>query len=159
MSANDTTLAAAGIGETGPVADAVALRSKIFEMTAAAEEAVLRPKDAGRWPCALRAALAARIAILNESRDLARHYAADAGEYASLTDPDHDGAAEGLGPVIAHVDKVAAETRDVTEADIVALQDAGVADADIVRLCELNAFIAYQLRVVAGLTLMTGGRT
>ena len=32
----------------------------------------------------------------------------------------------------------------------------GVADADIVRLAELNAFLAYQIRVIAGLRLMKG---
>lgn len=157
MSAADTTRAEAGVEKAGPVADAVALRSNIFEMTAAAEEAVLRPKDAGGWPHALRAALAARIANLNAARGLARRYAADAGDYAPLSEPDRDGIPEGLGAVIAHIDKVAINTRDVAAADIEALQDAGISDADIVRLCELNAFLAYQLRVIAGLRLMSGG--
>lgn len=154
MSIDDTTLAVARIGAAGPVAEAVTLRSNIFEMTAAAEETVLRPKDAGRWPHALRAALAARIAALNGETDLAARYIADAGEFASLGDPDRDGVAEGLGAVIAFMDKVAAKTRDVTAADITTLQKFGVVDADIVRLCELNAFLAYQLRVIAGLRLM-----
>ena len=35
-----------------------------------------------------------------------------------------------------------------------ALKSAGICDADIVRLAELTAFLAYQLRVVAGLKLM-----
>ena len=56
------------------------------------------------------------------------------------------------------MDKVAAHTRDIAADDIAALQDAGVTDADIVRLCELNAFLAYQIRVVSGLQLMTGGQ-
>ena len=32
-----------------------------------------------------------------------------------------------------------------------------LADADIVRLAEINAFLAYQIRVVAGLRLLKGG--
>lgn len=156
MSANDEILDLTGIGDTGSMVETLELRSNIFEMTEAAEEAVLRPKDAGRWPHALRAALAARIANLNGSGELARRYAIGAGEYAPLAEANRDGVAEGLGPVIAHIDKVATRTRDVVAADIVALQDAGVDDADIVRLCELNAFLAFKIRVVAGLRLMAG---
>lgn len=159
MSFGDTTRTVAGIGETGPVADAVALRSSIFEMTAAAESAVLQPKESGRWPHALRAALASRIATLNGDKDLAARYIGEAGGYAPLANPDIDGEAEGLGPVIAFMDKVTAETRDVAAPDIAKLQSVGVADADIVRLCELNAFLAYQLRAIAGLRLMAEGKT
>ena len=57
---------------------------------------------------------------------------------------------------MAFVDKVANDTRNIDAQDIAGLQTAGVSDADIVRLCELVAFLAYQLRVVAGLRLMTG---
>lgn len=158
MTTNQTTLTIAGIGETGPAADAVAQRANIFRMTAEAEAAVLRPKDVGCWPHTWRAALAARIARLNAEPDLAELYARDAGEHAALADPDSDGAADGFGAVLAFMDKVALETRDVAAADIATLQDAGIADADIVRLCELNAFLAYQIRVVAGLRLMEGAR-
>lgn len=156
MSATDGMLAAAGIDGNGPVAAAVAHRSNIFEMTAAAEAAVLLPQDAGSWPHSLRAALAARIATLNGNAEVARHHESAAGEFAGLANPAEDGMALGLGPVIAFMDKVAANTRDVTAEDIAALQDAGITDADIVRLCELNAFLAYQLRVIAGLRLMAG---
>ena len=154
MTKNDTILGLAGISDKGPLAVAVGHRANIFEMTATAEQAVLRPKDPGRWPHTLRAALAARIAALNTEEDLARHYAVDAGQFAGLADPNDDGVRVGFGAVVAHIDKVATRTKDVNAADIEALQDAGVSDADIVRLCELNAFLAYQLRVVAGLRLM-----
>ena len=36
------------------------------------------------------------------------------------------------------------------------LKAAGVAEADIVRLCELNAFMSYQARVLAGLAILKG---
>ena len=39
------------------------------------------------------------------------------------------------------------------------LQGAGISDADIVRLCELNAFLAYQFRLIAGLRLLSGATT
>lgn len=158
MSGNDTILALSGLSGAGPVAEAVAHRANIFEMMAEAEAAVLRPREAGRWPHALRAALAARVAALNEDEALARRYARDAGEYVAIAESGNDGTAAGLGPVVAHIDKVAMRTSDVSAEDIAALQEAGIADADIVRLCELNAFLAYQLRVIAGLRLMVEAR-
>lgn len=156
MAMKSTALDSVGIAAGTAAAAAVEGRAKIFEMTQAAEEAVLRPADPGRWPHALRAALAARVATLNGEADLAAQYAQAAGEFAALADPARDGAAEGLAEVVSFMDKVAADTRNVAAADISGLQEAGVADADIVRLAELNAFLAYQLRVIAGLRLMKG---
>lgn len=156
MAPDTTATRFAGVAAGTSAADAVAGRSKIFEMTQAAEDAVLRPKDAGAWPHTLRAALAARIAALNEEHDLAAHFAADAGADATLADPAQGGAGPVMAAVVAFMDRVAADTRHVTADDVKDLQAAGVADADIVRLAELNAFLAYQIRVIAGLRLMGG---
>ena len=153
----DTVLSLAEIGPEGPLAEAVTLRQTIFEMTGAAEAAVLRPAETGRWSHALRAALAARISALNGETALAAMYGEAAGAFAPLADPSQDGTAQGLAPVLAFMDKVATQTRDVTAEDIALLQGE-VADADIVRLCELNAFLAYQIRVLVGLRLMTEAR-
>ena len=151
-----TTLRMAGTD--GVLEAVIATRANIFEMTQAADDAMLRPKAPGAWPHSLRAALAARIATLNAQTALARHYATGAGDDAALADPAQDGAARGLGPVLAFMDKVAADTRQVVAGDIAALQAAGISDADIVRLAELNAFLAYQIRVVAGLRLLREAR-
>ena len=56
----------------------------------------------------------------------------------------------------AYRDNISVRAYDGTAGDIAALQSAGIADADIVRLAELNAFLAYQIRVVAGLRLIGG---
>ncbi|MGY3439892.1 hypothetical protein [Marinovum sp. KMM 9879] len=151
-----TALESADLAEDSATAAAVAGRANIFEMTQAAEGAVLRPADVGRWSHALRAALAARIATQDSEAELAAGYADAAGDFAALCDLAETGAALGLAEVVAFMDKVAADTRNVAAADIAGLQAAGVADADIVRLCELNAFLAYQVRVIAGLRLMKG---
>lgn len=156
MTIFDTT-ALAGVRPGSATAKAAETRANIFALTQAAEEAVLRPRDTGPWPHALRAALAARIARLNGEAALAERHLAAAGDFAPLADLAQDGAAERLGVVIAFMDKVAVDTRAVVAGDIEALQAAGVADADIVRLAELNAFLAYQLRVIAGLRLMGAG--
>ena len=53
---------------------------------------------------------------------------------------------------MSFVDKVANQTRDAAAADISHLAGGrGIADADIVRLCELVAFLAFQIRVISGL--------
>lgn len=152
MALDTTALKSAGLGST--LGSAVEGRANIFEMTQAAEEAVLRPSDCGAWSHKLRAALAARIAEQNCERALADQYASEASEYAALANPSEDGAAQALELVVAFMDKVTADTRNVAAADISVLQAAGVTDADIVRLCELNAFLAYQIRVIAGLRLL-----
>ncbi|MEY8831356.1 hypothetical protein AB9K34_23545 [Sedimentitalea sp. XS_ASV28] len=154
MALDTTALKSAELCAGSAPGVAVEGRANIFEMTQEAEAAVLRPQDCGAWPHDLRAALAARIAMLNDDRALAAYYAEDAGDYAALADPSDEGAGQGLAPVLAFMDKVAADTRNVSAHDISGLQAAGIADADIVRLCELNAFLAYQLRVIAGLRLM-----
>lgn len=156
MAWDTTALRSAGVDADGALGAAVEARASIFEMTQAAEVAVMRPKQAGRWPHGMRAALAARTALLNGERDLAARYAAGADGFTALADPADDGAGLGLADVVAFMDKVAADTRNVAAADIAGLKAAGVADADIVRLAELNAFLAYQIRVIAGLRLMKG---
>ncbi|WP_439524711.1 hypothetical protein [Marivita sp.] len=157
MNASDTTVVSmAGVAPGTPVAAAVEGRAKIFEMTQAAEDAVLRPREAGAWPHTLRAALAARIATRNGEHDLARRFVANAGVHAELSDPKVSGTDAPMRAVLAFMDRVAADTRNATAQDVSTLQAAGVSDADIVRLAELNAFLAYQIRVIAGLRLMKG---
>ena len=157
MAFETTVLSQSGIEPDSAVSSVLAHRSNVFEMTQAAEESVLRPKDTGPWSHGLRAALAARVAAHNRESDLAKHYAEHAVGYAALANPAEDGAALDLAAVVAFMDKVAAETRDVTAADVADLQATGISDADIVRLAELNAFLAFQMRVIAGLRLMKDG--
>ena len=157
MAPETTVLTQSGMAAGSAVSSTLEHRSNVFEMTQTAEESVLRPDDPGPWSHGLRAALAARVAAQNNENGLAAHYAADAAEFATLADPARDGAALGLAAVTAFMDKVATDTRHVTAADIGELQAAGIADADIVRLAELNAFLAFQMRVIAGLRLLKDG--
>lgn len=151
-----TILRTAGIEPDSPLAGVVATRGNIVEMSQSAEDAVLRPRDCGAFSHALRHAIAARVAQQAEAEELAVHYLKGAGEYAALAHPSADGADLGLAGVIGFVDCVANKTRTVSAQDILGLQNAGVSDPDIVRLCELVAFLAYQLRVISGLRLMKG---
>lgn len=153
---NTTTVAVSGLGVTSELAQTISPRSNILEMTQKAEDAVLRPIDFGAFPHDLRAALAARIARLSNDDLLADHYITASQNYADLAHPNTTGEAQGLGPVLAFVDLVANAPRDVSAGSVTTLQSAGIKDADVVRLCELVAFVAYQLRVVSGLRMMQG---
>ena len=152
-----TILNQAGVTPDGALSRVVSTRGNIIGMTQIAEDAVLRPKEIGAFPHDLRAALASRVVRLAGDEALATYYAADAGRYAALAEPGNPGRQhEGLAAVLSFVDKVANQTREAAAEDISGLQAAGVADADIVRLCELVAFLAFQIRVISGLRLMNG---
>jgi uncharacterized protein YciW len=158
---DDVVARQAGIGRDSPSYDALLSRADVMALTQATHEAALRPRDPGGFSHAERAALATRIARLNRDESLAAHYAemmrragADA-EAERLADPDFSGGTDRrISAVLAYTDLVAVSPRDTRAADIEALKAAGIADADIVRLSELNAFLAYQIRLIAGLRLM-----
>lgn len=125
-------------------------------MTEAAEAAVLTPREPGAWSHTLRAALAARMAQIHCLPDIAERHRRTAGAdpAAAVVDLAEDGAVQGVAAAVAFMDRVAGAPRDVTADDIVKLQAAGIEDADIVRLAELNAFLAFQYRLIAGLRLV-----
>ena len=143
-----------------PAADAVDMRADVLRMTQTAEDAVLKPRDPGGWPHAIRAALAVRIARLNECNELADRYLELIGtnDFDALADPSSTEASEDLKSCLRFIDLVATRPRDVVANDIQILQDAGISDADIVRLTELNAFLGYQIRLIEGLALLKGIR-
>ena len=153
-----TVLAGTGIDPGTAAGTAVERRADIMAMTQTAEDAVLRPNDPGAWPHDLRLALAVRIARLNSADTLASAYQEKLGNspYADIADPTRDNAHAELAACLRFTDQVATRPSTITAADIEILQDAGIADADIVRLTELNAFLAYQIRLAAGLALLTG---
>ncbi len=156
-----TLLDLSDIPSGSPLSAAIDGRGKTIELTQVTEDAVLRPNETGSWSHDVRAALAARIAALNGETALADRYCAfvQDTQVAELADPLCSGKAQGLETVCDFMDKVAAQTRDVQAGEIRSLQEAGIADADIVRLCEINAFMAYHVRVLAGLRLMKEARS
>ena len=136
--------------------DAVAHHADVLAMTEAASAAVLRPTETGAFSHERRAALAVRIARLNGIDALAKHYGQGmTDQEAKLADPSFDGDAdESLRAILAFTDRVATSPKDATGENIEDLKQAGLADADIVRLTQLNAFLAYEIRLIEGLRLM-----
>ena len=79
-----TVLSMSGLELKSVAGRAVDNRSNIFNMSDAAEEAVLRPKEYGAFEHGMRAALAARIAFLNHEDALAQKYLEDAGNFKKM---------------------------------------------------------------------------
>lgn len=138
-------------------------RGTILAETANTEAAVLRPRDPGGISAAERAALAVRIALLGDNFQLADCYMDElvtldpAVEFLDL--------ARGLGVaeprlqlLADHADQLTARPREASPGHLRMLQAGGVSDADIVRLSELIGFVNYQLRVDAGLRLLSEAR-
>ena len=158
---DDVVRTQAGIDAGSPLNTVLETRSDVLEMTQATHDAALQPKDPGGIPHVVRAALATRIARLHQDAGLAAHYeglmrqARASAAISRLADPAFEGGGDArLAAVLAFTDRVTQSPKDAVAQDITALQAAGVSDDDIVRLAELNAFLAYQIRLIAGLRLM-----
>jgi uncharacterized protein YciW len=126
------------------------LRAKVVEATQASHDALLQHPVEG-LTSEDRLRVAAHVCTLAGAPTLVRHYeallAATPGAPPSSALP-------------AMLDFAAALTNDPRSGDraaIDALGRAGLGDAAIVALAQLVAFLAYQLRVVAGLRAMRAG--
>ncbi len=156
MSGGHVLERAAGVPAEGPLAEALATRARLMELTEASHEAALMPAEPGGLPHDLRAALACRMTRIAGTAALADHYAAMAPGHP-LASPDAAGSDAREAAILAYVDKVTRSPRDATPDDIDALRDGGVAEGDIVRLAGLVAFVNYQLRVAVVLDALGEG--
>jgi uncharacterized protein YciW len=147
----------AGVPDTGPLADALATRARLMQLTQASHDAALLPSTPGNLPHHERAALAARIARLCNDAPLAAHYSALAGDLPPWATPGVHADDRRIDALLVYCDKITLSPRDAVPEDIDALRAAGLADDDIVRLAGLVAFVNYQLRVVAVLRAMGAG--
>lgn len=164
MAENDDVIARiVGIEPGSALAEVVAGRADVMALTQQTHDGALMPETPGGLSHAERAALACRIAKINNDSEFEAHFEAlldkaDAsGEAARLADIWFDGGGDiRLKALMRHVDLVAHAPKDATRHDIELLREAGIAEPDIVRLAELIAFVSYQIRVAAGLRLMRG---
>lgn len=137
-------------------------RAKLKHLTQTSYEAALRPAEPRNFSNAFRAALAARMANLWKSAELADHYKAllasegAAPELEAIIDPSFRPAESDLrlSAIIAHTDLVTLAPKEATQANIARLAAAGLDDRDIVTLAGLIAFVNYQILVVAGLRML-----
>ena len=155
---NSILLKSVGILGCQPLASVLYGRSEIMRLTQTSLGAVLQPEPPGGLCHAERAALACRIARLNDEELMASYYEAlipENSEFRAIANPAFDELHDQrLKAILRYADLVTVDPKRVTGSDISTLKAAGILDADIVRLSELIAFLAYQIRVVQGLRLM-----
>ncbi|OMQ39932.1 hypothetical protein [Ensifer sp. 1H6] len=164
MAENEDVIAAiVGIEPGSAMAGVISARADIMALTQKTHDSALTPENPGGLSHAERAALAWRIAKINDHKAFEDHFEAllekagapDAA--ARMADIWFDGGSDiRAKALIRHVDLVAHAPKQATRHDIELLQEAGLADDDIVRLSELVAFVSYQIRVAVGLELMRG---
>ena len=152
-----TALQISGISETSKIGKIISKRSEIFKMSQKAENSVIFPKVCGAFPHELRAWIACYISKKSNHIKLAKKFLKNANKNATWTNPNCNTKID-LKILIFFLDKVSNNTKDVEAKDITILQKAGLADEDIVRLCQLIAFVSFQIRVITGLELMNRGK-
>ena len=165
---------AAGISADHPLAAVLAGRSEVMGLTQASHDAALKPEPPGGLSHVERAALACRMARLNDEGILASHYEAmipESGEARLMAGLAFDGVGDKrIQAILRHTDLVTIDPKRAVEGDISALKWAGILEPDIVRLSELIAFVSYQVRVpeyrldalapnIVGFTLLVLRRT
>lgn len=144
---------AAGLAPGEPLHTARRFRAKVVEATEASHDALLLQPVEGLSP-ADRLRVAVHACTAAGATSLATHYAdrlADAAEQ----DPEPAGA---LPAMLHFASTLTTDPRRGDRAALDALKRAGLGDAAIVALAQLVAFLAYQVRVVAGLQALRASR-
>jgi uncharacterized protein YciW len=125
-----------------------AQRGEILRHTQGSHDVLLSPEDPGGLSLAERAVVARCVAELSAHVALTRHYQA-------LLDT-RGGPPKGprTGAILAHAERLATAPGSATKAHLGALEAVGLQARDIVALAQLVAFVAYQVRVAVGLSLL-----
>ena len=149
VSAADVIDRAAGLAPGDPLHAARRVRAKVVEATQASHDALLHEPVPG-LSTADRLRVAAHVCRTAGATTLAQHYEALLAATAG-----NDARASSALPAIQHfAETLTTNPRLGDRAAIDALKRVGLSDAAIVALAQLVAFLAYQLRVVAGLRAM-----
>lgn len=145
---------AAGLAPGDPLHAARRFRAKVVEASQASHDALLHQPIEG-LSTADRLRVATHVCTIAGAASLAQHY------QGLLTDaPDGDApSSPALAAMLRFAAVLTTDPRLGDRAALEPLRGAGLGDAGIVALGQLVAFLAYQLRVVAGLKAMHAGRT
>jgi uncharacterized protein YciW len=144
----DLLNAIVGAPPGSPLAVLRAQRGEILRHTQGSHDVLLSPDDPGGLSLAERALVARRVAEFSTHAALTAHYQA-------LLDARGTPAAEPrTAAILAHAERLATAPGSATKAHLAALTAVGLAPRDIVALAQLVAFVAYQVRVAVGLSLL-----
>jgi uncharacterized protein YciW len=148
MAGTDLLNTIVGAAPGSALAELRAQRPEILRHTQGSHDVLVSPDDPAGLYLAERAAVARRVAELSGHAALTRHYQA-------LVDA-RGGVPVGLrgAAIMAHAERLAVAPGSATKAHLAALEAVGLHARDIVALAQLVAFVAYQVRVAVGLSLL-----
>ena len=150
----------AGLTADSSVAALRRQRGDVVRFTQGSDEAIFAPKDDGGLTRAERAAAALRIAMLLHDPILQDHYQAllepldEDGNLLRSADVEAQTDDARWATVIAHVDRVTADSDSATKAHIDGLLAAGLSPHAVVSLSQVIAYVNFQARVLAGLRML-----
>jgi CMD domain protein len=171
ISPQDVIEHAAGLAEGDKLQRLRRRRGSVVDHAQATLLALVDPDDAGNLSLIERAALAFRVAVVNEEQELTawyRHRLVQVGAPAALIDAVRErplatgqpvagaGAADHpvpgrLAVMLDHVDRVTVEPGEVGPEHIATLEAVGLGEPEIVTVSQIAAFVSYQARVTTGL--------
>jgi uncharacterized protein YciW len=125
-----------------------AQRPDILRHTQGSYDVLLSPDDPGGLSLAERALVARRVAELSGHAALTAHYQALLDAHGAPPPGPRTAA------ILAHAERLATAPGSATKAHLAALDAVGLRARDIVALTQLVAFVAYQVRVAVGLSLL-----
>jgi len=160
--AADVIDATLDIAEGSPLDRLRAERPEVRARTQSSYDALFDATPGGLRP-AERFAVALRVAAVSQSSPLAAHYRAHllsepgGAALAAAIDSEAEGATitPRLAAILRHVELLTFRPSDASRSDLTRLAEQGLSEADIVTLSQIIAFVSYQLRVAAGLALIT----
>ena len=151
----DVIDALVGITPGSPLDAIRARRSQARTHAQATYRALFEPVSLGSFTTQERCAVGAFVAGIHGNAVVASRADTTGPRYRAGTET-----RRALGPHLAaaleHAHLLVFHPRDAARTDLQALLDAGWSTTDIVTLSQLVAFLAFQIRVVAGLRVLAG---
>jgi CMD domain protein len=155
-----------GIEADSPLGALRQKRADIASYIQGSYDALLEPEDENGVSRTERGLIALRVAALDKSDLLIKHYRdylAEQNVPTALVDaavqPElGDALSPRLRGLLEHVDRLTNEPRAATPEHLAALKAHGLSDANLVTISQLIAFVSFQVRAIVGLQLLGGAK-
>jgi len=152
----------AGLRPDAKIAGVRALRPDVVRHTQGSYDTLLAPKETSGLTHIERALVGLRVAYLDASPTLAAHYRQQLVKLGAPADTitaiEEEYPSKGLdartAAILRHADLVNHTPGHATEVDLRELQSDGLSAPEIVTLSQLIAFLSYQVRVLAVVSVL-----
>lgn len=159
--ADDVINRLAGLAATSPLAALRMQRPEAVKAIAASRQALLDPPDDGGLTRLERTAVALRVATLDGNEALKTYYreaflasGAPFDAAAVATGSTTPSLPARLAAMLRHAEMLVLEPVAAKPAHVAALAEAGLTPRQIVTLSQLIAFVTFESRLLAGLSLL-----